>query len=57
MAMYSLNPSRYSLEKGDKDGAPNCPYGNVYQWIGFDKELNEFVRFTKSVFKVLIKDR
>lgn len=51
---YSLNPDRYELVSGNTAGAPNCPYGNKYQWIGFDKETKEFVRFTKSVFKKLV---
>lgn len=51
---YTKDPSRYELISGSTKGAPLCPYGNHYQWIGFDKSENEFVRFTTSVFKKLI---
>ncbi|MFK2820026.1 hypothetical protein U0L90_07860 [Flavobacteriaceae sp. LMIT009] len=51
---YHSNTSRYELVPGTKEGAPLCPYGNHYKWIGYDKNENEFVRMTKSVFKKLI---
>lgn len=54
MEMYKAAPDRYELRSGTDEGAPACPYGNSYQWIGFDKELQEYVRFTKSVFKLLV---
>ncbi|MBT8221286.1 MAG: hypothetical protein KJP00_15770 [Bacteroidia bacterium] len=53
---YSLNPKRYILRSGREEGAPACPYGNHYQWIGYDLELQEYIRFTKSVFKILVKE-
>lgn len=53
-AMYNKNPTRYSLVSGASKGAPFCPYGNTYAWIGYDKQEKVFVRFTKSVFKRLI---
>ncbi|OEL11759.1 hypothetical protein BHF72_1770 [Cloacibacterium normanense] len=31
-----------------------CPYGNIYKWVVFDLKANEYVRFAKSVFKLLI---
>ena len=52
--LYIKNPSRYILVPGSTNGAPTCPFGNNYQWIGFDKEEEVYVRFTKSVFKKLI---
>lgn len=52
---FLLNPLRYELRKGNIEGAPLCPFGNHYQWIGFDYENQEYVRFTKSVFKHLIQ--
>ena len=55
-ATYSLNPSRYELRKGTAEGAPLCPYGNHFEWIGYDLEEKEYVRFTKSVFKELIRE-
>ncbi|MEM6803049.1 MAG: hypothetical protein AAF696_16710 [Bacteroidota bacterium] len=52
---YKQNPHRYKLRKGTAEGAPSCPYGNSYQWIGYDKEENEYVRFSKRLFKHLIR--
>jgi hypothetical protein len=54
MEMYKAAPNRYELRSGAEEGAPACPYGNTYQWVGYDKELQEYVRFTKSVFKLLV---
>lgn len=56
MEDYLLDTSRYELRSGQEEGAPLCPYGNHYQWIGFDKLTGEYLRFTKSVFKKLIRD-
>lgn len=53
--MYSENPDRYSLVSGMTAGAPLCPYGNKYKWIGYDKEEKQFVRFSKAAFKRIIK--
>lgn len=55
MEAYLLSPGRYELRRGDADGVPNCPFGNKYQWIGYDLVAGEYVRFTKSVFKILVK--
>lgn len=55
MEQFMDLPDRYTLVDGSLEGAPLCPYGNQYQWIGFDIEEKEYVRFTKSVFKLLIK--
>lgn len=55
MQEYLLQPDRYELRPGDQKDAPLCPYGNHYQWIGYDVEREEYVRFTKSVFKKLIQ--
>lgn len=54
MATYQANPSRYQLRAGDAADAPNCPYGNKFRWIGYDFEEKTYVRFTKSVFKLLV---
>ena len=51
---YVTAPDRYELRPGNVEGAPPCPYGNQYQWVVYDKEEKEYVRVTKSVFKVLI---
>ena len=54
---YHLDPLRYELRKGDSDLAPLCPFGNNYEWIGYDLELKEYIRFTKSVFKKLVNSK
>lgn len=54
MQAYLRSPQRFELRSGHEDGAPSCPYGNAYQWIGFDLETQTYVRFTKSVFKKLV---
>lgn len=54
--VYHQNMERYELRTGDTSGAPLCPYGNTYQWIGYDKEAGEYVRFTKSVFNKLMRE-
>ena len=55
METFLAQPDRYVLRPGNTPGAPPCPYGNQYQWVGFDLQEQEYVRFTKSVFKRLIK--
>ena len=57
MEQYLQEPGRYELRSGQEQDAPSCPYGNRYQWIGYDLAMQEFVRFTKSVFKLLIKGK
>lgn len=52
--MYYANPGRYTLVKGTTQGAPSCPYGNAYAWVGYDRETDAFVRFTKSVYNQLL---
>ena len=54
METYLSEPIRYELRSGDSESAPLCPYGNHYEWIGYDLQEEEYVRFTKSVFKLLI---
>lgn len=54
MTTFQADPGRYELRRGDVEGAPNCPYVNQYEWIGYDLVSKEYVRFTKSVFKVLV---
>lgn len=56
METYLRSPDRYELRSGEEEAAPSCPYGNRYQWIGFDRASQSYVRFTKSVFKQLIRD-
>lgn len=53
---FDDSPDRYELRSGNTDDAPNCPYGNKFKWIGFDKKTNEYVRFTTSFFKELVKE-
>ncbi len=55
MKVYLENPERYELRSGKVSGAPLCPYGNHYKWIGYDKATGTYLRFTKSVFKILIQ--
>ncbi|MFT4971058.1 MAG: hypothetical protein ACI9XO_001811 [Paraglaciecola sp.] len=52
--VYKLKPKRYQLRKGNMDGAPPCPFGHQFKWIGYDIELMRYVRVTTSVFKKLI---
>lgn len=54
MQLYLEQPERYELRSGHAPDAPLCPYGNHFQWIGYDLKKKEYVRFTKSVFKKLI---
>jgi len=55
MEEYLLDQERFELQSGEVEGAPLCPYGNHYKWVGYDKYECEYVRFTKSVFKLLIR--
>lgn len=57
MEKYLAEPHRYELRSGQTDGAPLCPYGNHYTWVGYDREAQMYVRFTKSVFKLLIQEK
>ncbi|MEZ4885714.1 MAG: hypothetical protein R3E32_13355 [Chitinophagales bacterium] len=57
MSDFLSDPNRYKLKSGSEPNAPLCPFGNHYQWIGFDKAEQEFVRFTKSVFKKLVNEK
>ena len=52
--MYQNDPQRYTLVDGSTEGAPTCTYGNVKEWVGYDKTEGTFVRFTKSVYKKLV---
>ena len=51
---YDIDPNRYELRSGSETNATLCPYGNIYKWVVFDLKANEYVRFAKSVFKLLI---
>lgn len=55
MEEFLKQPDRYELRSGSSEGAPLCPFSNHFQWIGYDKEAAEYVRFSKSVFKKLIQ--
>ena len=57
MAQYLAQPDRYELRSGIADDAPLCPYGNHYTWIGYFLEAQIYVRFTKSVFKLLVRQQ
>ncbi len=54
---FFQNPNQYQLVSGNTKGAPKCPYGNYYQWVGYDRINHNFVRFTKSIFKNLIQKK
>ena len=55
--MYISQPERYELREGSAEGAPLCPYGNRFEWVGYDLERQEYVRFTKTVFKKLVQEK
>lgn len=57
MEQYLHSPKQYKLVSGESKGAPLCPYGNHYEWIGYDTLSQEYVRYTKSVFKLLMKSK
>ena len=48
--MYQQDPDRYTLVSGHEEGSPTCPYGNMQQWVGYDRAEDKFIRFTTSVF-------
>ena len=52
---YDIDPNRYELRSRSETNAPFCPYGNIYKQVVFDLKGNEYVRFAKSVVKLLIK--
>jgi len=54
--LYSLKPERYTLVSGSITNAPKCPFGNIKKWVGFDLQEKKYVRFTKSVYKKLLKE-
>lgn len=56
-AEFLTHPGRFELRSGNTEGAPLCPYGNHYEWIGYDLKKNEYLRFTKSVFKLLVAEK
>jgi len=55
MTQFLEHSKRYELREGTTPDAPSCPYGNHYKWIGFDLRKQEYVRFVKSVFKLLVR--
>jgi len=56
MEDFLKQPDRYELRSGSSEGASLCPFGNHFEWIGYDKVSLEYVRFSKSVFKKLIQE-
>ena len=56
MEEFLRQPNRYELLSGSSEGAPLCPFGNHFQWIGYDNEMGEYVRFSKSLFKILARE-
>ncbi|MBA4155373.1 hypothetical protein [Flavobacterium sp.] len=55
--IYQQNPDRYTLVSGHQERAPKCSFGNMQQWVGYDKAEEKYIRFTKSVFKQLVKQK
>ena len=55
MEDFLKQPDRYELRSGSSEGAPLCPFGNHFEWIGYDRVSLEYVRFSKSVFKILVQ--
>ena len=52
---YRMDESRYELRVNDLE-APLCPYGNKRVYIGFDRNKNNYIRFTKTLLrKILLK--
>ena len=45
-----FDPMRYELRKEFPDFPP-CPYGHTFNGLGYDSEMNEYVRFTSSILK------
>ena len=56
MEEYKLDTERYEVRSGKSPGAPLCPYGHPYLWIGYDFKEEEYIRVTKSVFKILVEE-
>ena len=55
--IYQQDPDRYTVMPGHEEGAPTCSFGNMQQWVGYDKTAQKYIRFTKSVFKQLVKQK
>lgn len=50
---FDQNPNNFELRVNDAN-APLCRFGNRRKFIGFDKQRNEYIRFTKSVLKRIL---
>jgi len=50
---FDQNPDDFELRVNDVN-APLCQFGNRRKLIGFDKQRNEYIRFTKSVLKRIL---
>lgn len=47
---FNENPHRYVLRKGFND-FPECPFGQSFSMLGYDKELKEYVWLVTSIIK------
>lgn len=54
---YEHDKDRYTVVSGHTEDAPRCSAGNILTWVGFDKQEKVYVRFTKSVFLRLVRDK
>ena len=55
--LFDKDSDRYILVSGTSKGAPLCPYGNHFKWVGYDLKEDSFVRFTKSVYQQIVKEK
>jgi len=51
---FKLEPTRYELRAGSEPNAPNCPFGNRYEWIGFDLKILLNRLFQKVIRTILV---
>lgn len=54
---FEKDPNRYIIVSGTNQDAPTCPYGNTFKWVGYDLKEEKYIRFTKSVFLKLVKEK
>ncbi len=52
---FNQRPESFELRKGTTAGAPLCPAGNLFKFVGYDLVNVRYVRLTKSVFRKLVK--
>lgn len=53
--VFNAEPDRFMLTDGNRHGAPTCPFGNHLPLVGFDISEQQYVRYTKSVYKRIKK--